>query len=294
MLRGPAAGSNARAGRFAAVCWRAVGPKPDALELPVLQSLWIGPRLTTLERMALRSWRAQGHAVHLYVYREPANLPAGVTLRDAAEVIPEREVFTQSRRAQRGAGGYSGFANWFRYELLHARGGWWVDTDVVCLRPLDFAGPCCAGWQDDAWINNAVIQAPAASALTGALVAIAREPHLGLPWDPGARRLRLRALQLLRRRARGDLAFGQTGPAALTAAVRHFGLERYVQPRACFFPIAWQEWSLPFEPGPTARERVRESHAVHLWNEMLRRKRVDKDAVFPPESLFEEWKARFL
>jgi hypothetical protein len=259
-----------------------------------LQTLWIGARLTTLERVALASWRAHGHAVHLYAYEEPDNLPAGVTVLDAAALVPAREVFRHSPRAQRGEGGYGGFANWFRYELLDRRGGWWVDTDVVCLRPLDFTDAYCFGWQSESAVNNAVIKAPAGSELTRALVAFAREPHVGLPWDDRARRIWLRGVQALRRRPRSDLRFGQTGPAALTAAVEHLGLTRYARPRACFFPFEWQEWSLPFEASETAHARVCDSHAVHLWNEMLRRKRVDKDAVFPPGSLFETWKARFL
>jgi hypothetical protein len=259
-----------------------------------LQSLWIGPRLSALERLALASWRAHGHPVHLYVYRELAGVPSGVVLCDASQLIPEREVFTHTRRALRGQGGYGGFANWFRYELLHARGGWWVDTDVVCLRPLDFPDPYCFGWQDAARINNAVLKAPAGSALTRALVEIAREPHVGWPWAPRLRRLAARAAQLVRRRPRGDLAFGQTGPTALTAAVEHLGLSPHAHPPACFFPIRWQDWELPFVSAPHARELVARSHAVHLWNEMLRRKKVDKEARFHPDSLVETWKAHYL
>ena len=32
----------------------------------------------------------------------------------------------------------SGFSNFFRYKLLLERGGWWVDADMVCLRPFAF------------------------------------------------------------------------------------------------------------------------------------------------------------
>ena len=30
-------------------------------------------------------------------------------------------------------GSVAGFSNLFRYELLRRDGGWWVDTDVLCL-----------------------------------------------------------------------------------------------------------------------------------------------------------------
>lgn len=273
-------------------------PEPTAAvaprQPPLFQSLWIGERLGTLERMALTSWLAHGHRVRLYAYRELANVPDGVELCDASEIIPPSEVFTHTARAGRGRGSYAGFSNWFRYELLDARGGWWLDTDVVCLRAFEFESDHCFGWQDDALINNAVLAAPPRGALTGALVGVARDPHRGLPWQSARTRLARDALQLVRRRHRGDLEFAQTGPALLTAAVAHLGLRADAQPAACFYPIPYHEWALVFGDDPRARELVRESHAVHLWNDMLRRKRTDKEGAFHPSSLIEEWKALYL
>ena len=41
----------------------------------------------------------------------------------------------------RDNGSYAGFANFFRYELLRKRGGWWVDLDTICLRPFPASIP---------------------------------------------------------------------------------------------------------------------------------------------------------
>jgi hypothetical protein len=267
---------------------------PASPARPPFQSLWIGSRLGTLERLALASWLAHGHPVHLYVYGDVEGVPGGVELRDANAVIPEREIFAHTARALRGRGSYAGFSNWFRYELLDARGGWWLDTDVICLRPFEFSDAYCFGWQDARRINNAVLRAAAGSPLARTLAAVAREPHRGLPWQSRATRLARDALQRVRRRHRGDLEFGQTGPEMLSAAVAHLGLRAHAQPVARFYPIGWQEWELPFGGHPSARERIRDSHAVHLWNDMLRRKGVDKDAVFHADSLIEEWKSLWL
>lgn len=47
-----------------------------------------------------------------------------------------RERLLVSRGIRQGS--YSAFSNQFRYTLLYDKGGWWVDTDVVCLRRFDF------------------------------------------------------------------------------------------------------------------------------------------------------------
>jgi hypothetical protein len=103
--------------------------------LTPIQGLWVGGRLTAMERLSLRSFLAHGHPYHLYSYDAVPNLPAGAELRPAAEVLPASAVFRYSSAA---GGSFAAFSNLFRYRLLHQRGGWWADTDVVCLRPFDF------------------------------------------------------------------------------------------------------------------------------------------------------------
>src|SRR5208337_1561570 len=54
-----------------------------------IQSLWIGDRLSTMEQMSILSYLQQGHEFHLYVYHPVADIPAGTTVRDANEIVPE-------------------------------------------------------------------------------------------------------------------------------------------------------------------------------------------------------------
>ncbi len=99
----------------------------------VIQGLWIGDELSTMERLSIASFLAQGHPYHLYVYRPVSNVPLGTCLKDASEVLPESMIFQYPDYAS-----YAGFANYFRYKLLLERGGWWVDTDAVCLQTVRF------------------------------------------------------------------------------------------------------------------------------------------------------------
>ena len=123
--------------------------------LPAVLMFWHGPALSRLERLCMSSFIANGHAVHLHVYDEPARVPPGVTVMDAADVLPRRHLF-----AHAASGSFALFADWFRYRLLHDKGGLWVDTDVVCLKPFDHGSEEIFAWQDSLVINNAVLGLP--------------------------------------------------------------------------------------------------------------------------------------
>src|SRR5882724_3783872 len=98
-----------------------------------MQSLWIGDRLSTMERLSIGSFLHHGHAFDLYVYDKVENVPNGTTVRDANAILPRSQIFTYQEN-----GSFAGFANHFRYKLLVERGGWWVDLDTVCLQPFSF------------------------------------------------------------------------------------------------------------------------------------------------------------
>jgi hypothetical protein len=96
------------------------------------QSFWYGGPLSPYELFCLRSFIDWGHAVDLYSYDTKLAVPAGVRVCDAAELIPQDEVFVYQAEGF-GKGSPSAFSNYFRYKLLAEKGGWWIDTDVVCL-----------------------------------------------------------------------------------------------------------------------------------------------------------------
>src|ERR1041385_3961243 len=100
-----------------------------------IQSLWIGPRLSAMERACLASFLRHGHEVHLYTYNDVDGVPPGVIVRDGSEILPPERIFSYREHDT-----VSGFSNFFRYKLLSERGGWWVDTDVICLEPFTFDG----------------------------------------------------------------------------------------------------------------------------------------------------------
>lgn len=224
-------------------------------ELPTINMLWIG-KLSPVERLCLESFCRQGHPVHLYCYEPLADVPAGVTLQDAGQILPPSLVF-RNRRGK-GKGSLAGFSDLFRYKLLLDRGGWWVDADIFCLRPFDFAAPYVFGLEGTA-VASGVIKMPAGCELAQRCYESARRV------DPATIRW-IELVQILQRN------------------VHDLDLLRYVLPQHTFSPIPWRE--IPQQV--TGRKRFTipaESHGVHLYNEMWRRNRLDKWRRYPSTSV---------
>src|SRR5437763_16269280 len=140
----------------------------------IIQGLWIGPKLSIMEQLSIASFLQNGHDYHLYIYNELPNVPKGAVIRDASEILPASAIFQYKDRPS-----YAGFSNFFRYKLLLERGGWWADSDVVCLRPFDFPDEYVFGseltHQGDEVPNVGFVKAPAGSAA----MAVACEESLG-------------------------------------------------------------------------------------------------------------------
>src|SRR5260370_19334181 len=126
-----------------------------------IQGLWIGAELSVLEQLSIRSFLRNNHKYHLYVYDEMKNIQAGTVVKDAGKILPPSKIFQYKDQKT-----YAGFANFFRYKLLLERGGWWVDADVVCLKPFHFseahvfATEMCRGQEV---ISSGMIKVPANS-----------------------------------------------------------------------------------------------------------------------------------
>lgn len=213
------------------------------------QSFWFGGRLRPSQILCMKSFLDHGHEFDLYSYRS-LSVPKGVRLMDAREIIPRSEVFFYSRGE--GAGSVACFANLFRYRLLMLRGGWWTDTDVVCLTPQLPEGECFLEWQDEKVIAIGVLKFPQGHSFISELYE--------------------------RSRAAGkDLFWGQTGPSLMTALAKETGLVDQATPTGCAYPIHYFEALLPvMEAGREASyERTRKATFLHLWNEIFRRLRSE-------------------
>ena len=233
----------------------------------VIQGLWIGAELSAMEQLSVSSFLSNGHEYHLYVYDAVRNVPAGTLVRDAGEILPASSIFQYRRQAS-----YAGFANFFRYKLLLERGGWWVDTDVVCLKPFDFADEhvfateMCRG---EEVTTSGIIKAPAGS------------PAMAYAWG------------VCQKKNPRELVWGETGPRLMGEAVGKFSLGRFQRPSEVFCPLDYSSWHRVLEPGfETGFGET--TRAVHLWNEMWREAGQDKNAEYDPACLYERLKRKYL
>lgn len=255
----------------------------------VVQSLWIGDRLSDLERLSIRSFLCHGHTYHLYVYREMKDVPAGTILKDAGAIIPESEIFTYAN------GSYAAFADWFRYRLMRETGHFWVDTDIVCLKPLYFEASRVFALQEPGVVNNAVLRFPAKDPVIRTLEKQCRRPNALMLFDSLRRMRRKLARRYLEGNDRGNIEWGEYGPKGLTLLLARYGLVPQALPAETFYPVPWTAWRSIFDG--TIRgdlDALNGSYCIHLWNEMLRRNQIDKNARFPRHSLIESLRDRYL
>jgi hypothetical protein len=238
----------------------------------VIQGLWVGDALSTLERLSLSSFLKHRHEYHLYTYGEVANIPEGVVIKDANRIVPEKDIFYLKSGA--GKGSVAPFADMFRYKLLLEVGGWWADTDCVCVQPFDFTREYVfsseyGGNSNSGVPNNGVIKAPSGS---DAAEYCYRE---SMAMD------------------RNSIQWSETGPKLIASALSKYGLNDYVQHPQVFCPLACQ--ALPYMLVSDASIfNLEGAYTIHFWNELWRRYRIDKNAVYPPESLFERLKRQYL
>ena len=124
----------------------------------VVAMLWIGPRLSKMERLSIKSFQAHGHEVHLYVYDKVENIPEGTVVEDAAEIVPESRIKDFRYLAQA--------SNLWFYKYLLERGGIISDCDNVALRPVECFGEY--GFYrnvEETTVTAAICKAPQGSAL---------------------------------------------------------------------------------------------------------------------------------
>ena len=258
---------------------------------PVVHMFWHGSPLSRVEWLSLSSFIHHGHSVHLHVYEDIGPTPNGVTLIDANETLEHRFLFTHRR-----TGSVALFADWFRYRLLHDRGGIWADTDVVCLRPFSFSVAVIFAWERESYLANGVLGLPKGHPLAKWLADCCEEPNNILPYDPFGARIRKWRRRYLQGNDRSNIRWAEYGPKGLTHAARYFDLLKMALPVDAFYPIPCEQWSSIFSgDGSRHAESLKNSYGLHLWNTMLRGDSAfDKNGRHAPLSLFERLWNRYV
>lgn len=92
-------------------------------------SLWIGEKLHYLNLLCLMSHVAQGHPTTLYCTDDVTNVPDGVEVRPATDIMPiDMTIVRQTSE--------SFLSNVFRYHMIQKTDAIWIDCDAFCHRPF--------------------------------------------------------------------------------------------------------------------------------------------------------------
>ena len=227
----------------------------------IISSLW-WPSLGVMEQLCVSSYLSNGHDFNLYSYGPCANVPAGAKVINAAEIMPESEIKNFTHIAH--------FADWFRYNLLLQKGGWWVDMDTVCLKPFSFPDEYVFSQEPHdppihGYCNNAYLKAQAGSDVTKWLLEKCKGmDHKTMGWlDPSC--------------------------TLVTRAVEEFDLKSY--PTVIFNPIGWWDWRRLISANPPVL--TDETHAIHLWHNAWKQSNQDTNTSYPPDCLYETLKKRY-
>ena len=229
----------------------------------IIQSIWLGTKLSNMQKLCISSYLQNGHSFHLYTYNPIEGIPVGTTILPGKSIISFDPKYPDC----------ASFADNFRYNLLLAKGGWYVDMDTVCVKPFDLLEDYVFAQEHDVdsakfRVNNNVIKAPRNTPIMQYLSAKCAAADKGM------------------------IGWGELGPCAITEAVNKFGFKQFVKDTTAFNLI--QSWDV--QRFLTTKDPVvipESTYAVHLWNEMWRREGYDPDGTYPVDCLYEQLKRRY-
>ncbi|WP_313240651.1 glycosyltransferase [Sphingobacterium multivorum] len=235
----------------------------------IIQSLWIGDKLSNLERLCILSHLKNGHEFHLYTYSNVKDLPIGTVSKDANEIISESHIFMDSSNS------VASFSDLFRYKLLFDKGGWWVDMDIICLKYYDFDDEYCFATENGSMVdhkigvNNCVIKSPAKAEYLKEILEIVYAEL----------------------KVKNNIKWGRFGPELITQILKTYDSKEYIKSVGTFCPINWYELDSIFDDcNYTPDENV---YAIHLWGHLWNSKKFDKNGNFHINSIYEKLKRKY-
>ena len=201
----------------------------------------------------------------MFSYGNISGVPRDVILEDANTVMRE-ELAIKYRN-----GSYALGSNFFRYLMLQKLPYIWIDLDVLFLRKVETSSEYIFAWENEKYVNNAVFRAPSNSELLNNLIKLVfSEPLVAPWWDKDVKAQQLALAKSDAAVPLSDLEWGTSGPKALTHFIKELGLVHTVAKKSTYYPIDWQDASLPFSPGVNCYELLdSDTIAVHLWNHLL-------------------------
>jgi hypothetical protein len=249
------------------------------MTLATINSIWIGPKLGPIHAACLRSFARHGHRTILHVYEQPVDVPDGIELSDANDLLSKSRMIRHSV-----TGSPAIFSDLLRYEILKKGLGLYVDCDCYCLRPIEDTD-YIFGFESTDFVATGVLKLPPDCPVVEYLCRLKDERPLIPPWASAKRQLyyRWRARLWVPVKIQ-DMPWGFAGPQALTWYLKQGGLERHAEPIDVFYPVHFNQTALLLDADLRIDDiTTRRTRLLHLSNEKL--KRVALSEISPSSPL---------
>lgn len=232
----------------------------------VANFFWHGD-LTIYEVACINSFVKNNFVVNLWSFNN-FNLPS-VNFCNIEQFYKLSDIQKFSQDGKQGS--LAVFSDAVRYHILKKFGGWWFDTDCFCFRDqsdffqLTQDKKIVAGWEDSTNINGAVlnfVDSELAGKAFDLFTEISTEKNNSFKW-------------------------GDIGPKLITQLIKENNLESNVQPYNYFYPIHYKNTLDMFDESKFVETSTscKNSYILHLWNEILRKKKIDKNIIPNNKSL---------
>lgn len=250
-----------------------------------IAALWMEGALSYLEQLCLKSFVDAGHKrVVLYHYGPLQNVPEGIELADANEILPQTNFLTHER-----TGSPALHSDLFRYRMLQKmRDTIWADTDAYCLRKFTTANGHFHGWESDKHVNGGVLGLPHDSATLAGLLAFTSDefaipPYYGPDYVAELEAARDKGTPV----HASEQPWGVWGPHAVTHFLKECGEIRYALPQEALYPFTFKDRRNMLKRNFDVSGVVTENtSSIHLYGRRMRARLVEREGGTPhPKSL---------
>tara|TARA_B110000003_G_scaffold112765_1_gene115383 strand:+ start:1423 stop:2292 length:870 start_codon:yes stop_codon:yes gene_type:complete len=242
--------------------------------------LWVEGPLSFLEQLCIVSFLDAGQHVRLYVYNDVPNVPKGVEVCDARDVLPTEEFITHTN-----SGSVAPHADKFRYLMLAKHPDIiWADTDAYCVRPFTTKNDHFHGWSGPDEINVGVLRLPASGKVLTDLIKLTDDPYNIPPWLPKWKRKELQsAKDAGKPQHAGEMEWGIWGPHALTWFLQHHNQAKYSLPQSALYPVPFKYRRMLARSVENIDKFFHDStYSIHFYGRRMRRFIATKHGGTPP------------
>ncbi|MEW2915467.1 hypothetical protein AB1A64_00190 [Ruegeria sp. ANG10] len=230
--------------------------------------LWIDGALSFLEQLCIKSFLDVGQHVRLYTYGPVANIPDGVEIRDAREILPDNEIILHQR-----TGSPALHSDKFRVRMLAQEDDIiWADTDAYCVKPFTTDQGHLHGWLAPHEINGGVLALPKDSPTLYDLIEYTNDPYRLPHWLPPKHRAVLVQSALAGdRKHASEMPWGIWGPRALTWLLQQNKEARFSKPQEVLYPVGYKDRRTMMRASGGAERFITDNTmSIHFYGRRMR------------------------